>query len=74
MYGAKMIVSPPQLPPRASAVVARVSGEDFDGDFAAEAGIASAVNFAHAACADGRKDFVGTEFCTGSDGHECAGL
>jgi hypothetical protein len=40
-------------------VVGEVGGEDFDGDFAAEAGVAGAIDFAHAACADGGKDFVG---------------
>ena len=37
-----------------------------DGDLAVELGVAGAVDLAHAACAEGREDFVGAEFVAGS--------
>ncbi len=37
--------------------------ENLDRYGAVEASIAGAVNFSHAACAQQRLDFVGTEFC-----------
>jgi hypothetical protein len=41
-------------------------GENFEGDFAAELGIAGAVDFAHAADSEGAENFVGAEL--GADG------
>jgi hypothetical protein len=37
----------------------KIRGKDFDGDVAAEARIARAIDFAHTAGAEGRDDFVG---------------
>jgi len=44
--------------------------QNFDGDIAAEPGIVSAVDLAHAASADGREDFVGAQSSTGGQLHE----
>src|SRR5580704_3137357 len=41
--------------------------EDFDGDVAAEARVARFVDFAHAARADQRHDFIRAEFSTGGE-------
>ena len=42
---------------------------DFDGDVASQPRIAGFPHFAHAAFADGGDDFVGAEFCAGSQVH-----
>src|SRR5262249_7425589 len=39
----------------------KLRGGDFDRNDAIEAGVACFVDFAHATCADGRKDLVGSE-------------
>jgi hypothetical protein len=43
--------------------------EHFDGDVAAEAGVAGTIDLAHAARAERRNDFVGTELGTGRKVH-----
>ena len=52
----------------------RIAGDgrrhDFDGDLAPEFGIASAVDLAHAAGADGAQHIVGAEPSAGSEGHD----
>src|SRR6476661_6566811 len=42
--------------------LAEALGGDFDGDLAAQARVAGAVNLAHPALADARQDFIGAEF------------
>src|ERR1700739_4014903 len=46
-------------------VAGKMGGQDFDGNAAVETGVARAVDFAHAASADGRDDLVRAEsaFC-----------
>jgi hypothetical protein len=46
-----------------------VRRQDLDRDRAIEAGVACAVDFAHAARAEGRLDDVGTEAGSGGEGH-----
>ena len=46
-----------------------VIGKDFDGDGAVETGVASFVDFAHAAGTDRGEDFVRAEFVAGGEGH-----
>ena len=46
-----------------------VRRQDLDRDRAIEAGVACAVDFAHAPRADGRLDDVGTEAGSGGEGH-----
>jgi hypothetical protein len=50
--------------------VDQVPRKNLDGDIAAEAGILSAVNLAHAALANERQDLVTTELCAGRQGHK----
>ena len=45
-------------------------GQNLDGDGAVEAGVAGAIDFAHSAGSDGRKDFVGTETASSGEGHK----
>ncbi len=54
---------------RAVAVGGDVRRQDLDRDRAIEAGVARAVDLAHAARADGRRRFVGTEAGSGGEGH-----
>jgi hypothetical protein len=42
---------------------------DFDGDDAVQAGVPGAVDFAHAACADGREDLIRAKFVAGRKRH-----
>jgi len=58
----------------AVAIVGQRMREDFDGDVALQPGVARAVDFAHAACAQERNDLVGAEFCSGGEGHGRAPL
>jgi len=44
-------------------------GQDFQRHVALQLGIARAIDFAHAARAEGREDFVGAEFVAGSERH-----
>ena len=46
-----------------------VGGHHLDGDFASEAGIASAIHFTHPAGAERREDFVLRDAITGSQRH-----
>ena len=48
-------------------------GENFDGDGAVKAGIASGVDFAHAACTEAGLDFVGAELAAGGERHWVGG-
>ena len=48
-------------------------GENLDGDGAVEAGVARAVDFAHAACAEAGLNFVGAELGAGSERHWVGG-
>jgi len=48
--------------------------ENFDGDRAVEAGVACAVDFAHAAGTERSEDFVGAELGAGREGHGLGGL
>ena len=50
---------------------AELLGGDLDGDGAAQAGIASFVHFPHAALGDQLKDFVGPEFVSARQRHDC---
>ena len=43
--------------------------ENFDSHGSVEACVAGAIDFAHAAGAEGREDFVGAELGAGSQGH-----
>ena len=43
--------------------------QNFDGYFASQPGVASAIHFAHASFADGSKDLVRAEFVTRSERH-----
>ena len=43
--------------------------KNLDGDFAAEFLIARAIDFAHAACAERRDNFIRTQFGSGSKTH-----
>ena len=43
--------------------------KNFQSDIAPQARISCAINLAHAACAERREDFVGTEFCTRAQCH-----
>ena len=52
----------------------KMIGEDFDGDGAVKAGVAGAVDFAHAAGAEGGGDLVGTEFGSGGQRHRLGGI
>jgi len=48
----------------------KFGGKDFYGDGAVEAGIVSAIDFAHSAGAKGALNFVGAKFCASGQGHE----
>lgn len=50
-------------------ILGKMFRQNFDRDEAVEAAVSSAVNFAHAAGAEWRKNFVRAEFCAWSDGH-----
>ena len=51
-----------------------MGSENFDRDGSVEAGVLCAINFAHAASAQRRLDFVRTEFRAGSKSHGWAPL
>ena len=42
-------------------------GKNLDGDIPIEAGVAGPVDFAHPACAQGRLNFIGAEFCASAE-------
>jgi hypothetical protein len=44
-------------------------GQDLDGHVAPELGVVRLIDLAHPARSDGGEDFVGAEFCAGSQGH-----
>jgi hypothetical protein len=51
-----------------------MSGENFDGYIAVEAGIARTVDFPHAARTQRRNNFVGPKSLARGYGHKCAQL
>ncbi len=44
--------------------------QDFDRHVASKPRVAGAIHFTHAACAEGRDNFVGAEACTGGNRHK----
>ena len=50
-------------------ITGQLAREHFQGDVAAETGIAGAVDFAHAAGSDEPKNLIGTESIAGSESH-----
>jgi hypothetical protein len=59
----------PRKPSQACMVASEGIRQDFDGDSAAEPGVPGPVHFSHAACADGRNDFVCAEPNSAYQGH-----
>jgi len=49
--------------------VAKSFGRDFDGNFAAHAQIAGAINFTHAALTDRFEDLIRSKFVAGDESH-----
>ena len=47
-------------------------GKNFDSDIASQARVTRAIHFSHSARAYGRLNFIGAEFGTGHEGHQCA--
>ena len=59
---------------RRSASLAKISGQDFDCDVAAQPDVASAIDFAHPAGAKWTGDLVRAEACAHRKGHGMRGL
>ncbi len=55
-------------------IVGEVCRQNLDGNIAPQPCIASAIHFAHAAGAERRQDFIGTELSARGQGHGCAQL
>src|SRR5208282_628621 len=55
-------------------ILGKAFGQDLDGDDAPQATVASAIHFAHPACAKRRLNFIRTKFRAGSESHSCARL
>ena len=64
-YGAGFVVE--TLP--GLGIAGQMTREDFDRDGAVQASVLGAIHLAHAAGADGRKDFVRAEFCAHGKRH-----
>ncbi len=55
-----------------SGVIGEMGGQDLDGDVAAEARVAGAIDFTHAACDGGGDDLIGSEFGSGLQSGPCS--
>jgi hypothetical protein len=51
-------------------ILGKAFGQNLDSDNAAEASVASAIDLAHAACAERCHNFIRSEFCAWSEGHD----
>ena len=52
----------------------KMSRENLDGNGAIETRVFRAIDLAHAPCAEGRLDFIGTKFRARGEGHSCVQL
>ena len=59
--GGRSVIDQIEVGARRSKSLAKISGGDFDGDFAAEFFVPGAVDFSHAADSEKRQDLVGTQ-------------